>query len=759
MSTESKALTSAETVIRSTSTLDCGGRCPLKVHIKEGVITRIEGDDCPEPGQLRACLRGRAYRHWIYHPDRLKYPLKRVGERGKGQFERISWDEALETIIGELRRVKDTYGNPSIFFSGGGNLAALHTSASLARALSMFGGYTTSYGNISSEGSVYAVMTSYGDVMVGHSREDLLNSCLIIMWGWDPVRMISGTDCVYNLIKAKEAGIKIISIDPRYHDSAAALASEWIPIRPGTDAAMMVSMAYVMIKENLYDKAFLDKYTVGFDKFSDYVLGVEDGVEKTPAWAEAITGVPATTIKHLAREYATTKPSALIDCQGPARSAMGEQFNRCAIVLTAMTGNIGKHGGSAAGGLMGIHVGHMFRSAGIPGIRNPVEDGPSIRGTLDLSLRLLRRIHINKLWDAFLKGKAGGYAADIKMAWFAGGNPLNQRGNVNKGVRALKNLEFIVVNELYTTPTARFADILLPVKSFAEKSDLTRPWPSGPYLTCVNQLIEPLGECKTDFEIACLLAERLGFKDFNTLSEDEWLRKFVKDDPEYAQHIKDYDEFRYEAIHRVKLDEPIVAFKKQIEDPENNPFLTPSGKIEIFSQRVADINDPLNPPIPQYVRTFEDRNDPLIEKYPLQLVTPHPRSGVHSTLYNVDWLREIDPHRAWINPVDAGARGITDGDKVYVFNDRGKLAITAWVTQRIMPGVVCIFEGAWYEPDEEGIDRGGCVNVLTNDVYSPGGATALNTVLVQVSRVKGEDRACRLASISTRPAAQDAVPV
>jgi len=736
MSDKAKGLADGEAIVRCTGAFDCGGRCPLRIHVKDGVITRIEGDDYQDPEeQLRACLRGRAYRQWIYHPDRLMYPMKRVGERGEGKFERISWDEAIDTIVRELKRVKETYGNSAIFFGGGGHLGALHGVASVAKALAMFGGYTTAYGNISSEGSVYAVMTSYGDVMVGHSRPDFLNSKLIIMWGWDPVRMISGTDCVYNLMKAKEAGIKIVSIDPRYHDSAQALATEWIPIIPGTDTAMMVSMAYVMIKENLHDKKFLDKYTIGFDRFSDYVLGIEDGIKKTPAWAEKICGVPAATIERLAREYAAAKPAALVDCQGPARSAMGEQYNRCAILLTAMTGNIGKHGGSAAGGLMGIPVGHMFRSAGIPGMRNPTEEGgPSIRGTLDLNLRLVRRVHVNKIWDAFLEGKAGGYPADIKMAWFAGGNALNQRANINKGVRALKSLEFIVAQDLFISTTARYADIVLAVSSFAEKNDLTRPWPSGPYFAFANKAIEPFGECKSDWEIGNLLAEKLGFKDFNTLTEDEWLRKFIAENPEYVQHIKDYDQFKREGMHRVKLDEPIVAFKKQIEDPEHNPFPTPSGKIEIYSQRIADLNEPLNPPIPKYVPTWENRDDPLARKYPLQLLSPHPKARAHSALHNVDWLREADPQRVWISPVDAEARGIVDGDEVMVHNDRGKMIIPAWVTKRIIPGVVCLYEGAWYQPDENGIDRGGCPNVLTKDAYSPGGAATLKTCLVQVQK-------------------------
>jgi DmsA/YnfE family anaerobic dimethyl sulfoxide reductase A subunit len=735
MSVEAQTVVRGEQIFRCTSSFDCGGRCPLKLHVKDGVIVRIEGDDFGDSEkQLRACLRGRAYRKFIYHPDRLKTPLKRVGQRGEKKYERISWDEAMETIVRELTRVKETYGPNSIFFTAAGHLGALHTAGALAKALAMFGGYTTTYGNISSEGAVYAVMASYGDVMVGHSREDLQNSKLIIICGWDPVRMISGTDCIYNLTRAKEKGIRIIAIDPRFTHTAATFADEWIPVIPGTDAALMVAMAQVIIKENLQDQNFIDKYSVGFNVFKDYVLGNEDGIEKTPQWAEKICGVPAERIASLAREYATTKPACLMDCQGPARAAMGEQYNRAAITLTTMTGNVGRPGGSACGGLMGIPFGHMFRSAGIPGIKNPAEaGGPSIRGTLDLNLRLVRRIHTNKIFEAMLEGTAGGYPADIKAAWLAGGNIMTQRGNTNKGDRALKSLEFIVGQDLFLTPTMRYADIVLPVASFAEKNDLTRPWPSGPYLTYANRAIEPLGECKTDWEIGNLLAEKLGFEKFNEFDEDKWLRIFIENNPEYKKFIKDYDEFKASGIQRIDIKEPYVAFRQQIEDPENYPFNTPSGKIEIFSQRLADLNDPRIPPVPKYIPSPEDRHDPLLDKYPLQLLSPHPRVRAHSSMQNIDWLMEAEPHVVWINPVDAEARGIRDGDEVFVFNDRGKLAIKAWVTKRIIPGVVSIYEGAYYEPDENGVCRGGCVNVLTNDTYSPGGAAALKSALVQIT--------------------------
>lgn len=725
-------------VVRTTSTFDCGGRCPIRLHVKDNRILRIEGDDIEEPRQLRTCLRCRALRQYVHHPERLMYPQKRVGKRGEGKFKRISWEEALDTLAGELNRVKKTYGNEGIFLAtGGGYLAGLHNGGFAAqRLLNQYGGCVTHYGNISSEGAVWASLTQYGSVMVGHSREDMLNSKLIILWGWDPARMISGTNTMYHVIKAKENGARIIAVDPRYHDTAATVADEWIPIRPGTDTAVFVAMAHVMITENLHEQSFLDKYTVGFDKFKEYVLGQEDGIEKTPAWAAAISDVDEATIQRLARVYAGTKPAALMDCQGPARSAMGEQYNRCAATLCAMTGNVGRPGGSAGGGLMGIPIGHMFRMSAIPPGKNPFEmDGPKVKGTLDIRMRVIKRVHVNKIFDAILQGKKSGYPSDIKLMWSMCNNYLNQTGNSNKAARALQKLEFFCAHELFMTAQARYADLLLPVTSAVERSDLTRPWPSGPYFTFMNRALEPLGECKSDFDIVSELADRLGIEGFNPHSEEEWLKMFIEHNPEYQQHIKDFDKFREDGIHRVDLDEPIIAFKEQIEDIDNHPFPTPSGKIEIFSQRVADLEKPDTPPIPKYMSTPEDHNDPLIERYPLQLLTPHPKNRVHSELYMVPWLREVEEHRAWINPVDAQSRDIKDGDEILVFNDRGKIAIKAWVTHRIIPGVISIFEGAWYSPDKDGIDRGACANTLTKDAYSGGGAAVMNTSLVEIEKI------------------------
>ena len=198
--------------------------------------------------------------------------------------------------------------------------------------------------------------------------------------------------------------------------------------------------------------------------------------------------------------------------------------------------------------------------------------------------------------------------------------------------------------------------------------------------------------------------------------------------------IPDFEGFKGKGIHVVHLEEPKVAFKEQIDEPHNNPFPTPSGKIEIYSQRMADLNHPELPPIPKYIETPESRNDPLAQQYPVQIISSHPRLRVHSMFNNIPWLKGIELQALWINPIDAQARGIRNGDHVRVFNDRGVMIIPCWVTERIMTGVVHLAEGGPFLPDENGIDRGGCANVFTKSGHTPGGAFPANTALVQVEK-------------------------
>ena len=727
---------SEEKVVMSTCNSHCGGQCLLKVHIKDGVITRIETDEGEEP-QLRACVRGRAYRQRVYAPDRLKFPMKRTGARGEGKFERISWDEALDTVASELKRVRDTYGPGAIILrGGGGDLGFLHGRTPIDRLLGMAGGYSQTWGSISYEGGIYAELATFGTFRARCSRDNLLNSRLIIMWGWNPANSVHDAFTCWYLAQARESGIRIISVDPRYTDTAAVFAHQWIPIRPGTDAAMLIAMAYVMIKGNFQDQKFLSTYTVGFDQFKDYVLGTEDGTPKTPAWAEAITGVSAAVIEHLAREYATTKPAALLTGIAPGRTAYGEQYHRAAITLAAMTGNIGGLGGDPSGRCHTVLEGFPFTKLGLAqGMRviNPVEQGApqrkyALRAAGAYGLRSRGRINTSQIADAILKGKEGGYPFDYKLLYIVNSNYLNQCPDTNKTIQAFNKLKFIVDQEQFMTSTAKFADILLPVSTFLERNDITIG-DGMPFYGYMNKAIEPLYECKSHLEIATELAARMGISDFSDKTEDEWLRNIAED-----MGIPDYDEFKQKGIYRLKLSEPYVAFKKEVEDPANNPFPTPSGKIEIYSQELADMNHPKIPPIPKYIETWESPNDPLAEKYPLQLITTHFKRRAHTQFETLPWLRELQEQVIQVNPVDAQARGIRNGDEVRVFNDRGEMIIRVKVTERIMPGVVDIPQGAWYDPDERGVDRGACANVLTANKISPGAAVPYNTSLVQLQK-------------------------
>lgn len=702
---------SSEKVVLTSCSYDCGARCILKVRVKDGRIVHIGTDDRPMPS-LKACVRGLAQKEVVYAPDRLVQPLKRAGQRGEGRFEPVSWDEALTSVQEQLQRVRRDHGNSSIFLMGySGSLSPIQGMGKAAqRFFSLFGGCSTWRGITSYEAGLFASLTTFGTAFTGTTKDNFLHSKLIILWGFDPVVTRFGPDLVYYLGEAKRAGARIICVDPRLNQTGKALGQQWIAVRPGTDTAMLIAMAHVMITENLYDKRFIEAHTHGFEKFEDYVLGKEDGEAKTPEWAQEITGVSSEVIRALARDYATIKPAAFFAGWAPGRSAFGEQYHRAASVLSAMSGNIGTVGGYAAGGVGRVPMGFLKQVLPVPGDLNP-------------------KIHISDIYKSLTEGKSGGYPCDIKLLYIVGCNLLNQFLNLNKGIEALRRPEFIVIHERFMTPTARFADLVLPVTTSMEGDDIGQPWSGSPYFTFLNKAIDPLPETKSDLQIFSELAQRLGIKGYNDKSDEEWLKSFVK----ATADLPDYESFKQKGFYQIEMKEPWVAFRAQVEN--HLPFQTPSGKIEIYSAKIAEMNDPLLPPIPKYIEPWEGKKDPLSGQYPLQLVSPHARTRVNSQLDNIPSLKALADDTAWLNRGDAEARGIVDGERVKVFNDRGTMIAIAKVTDRIMEGVVSIDAGAWYRPDEQGIDHGGCVNVLTRDEKSPGGAFPSNTCLVQVERI------------------------
>jgi anaerobic dimethyl sulfoxide reductase subunit A len=496
---------------------------------------------------------------------------------------------------------------------------------------------------------------------------------------------------------------------------------------------MLVAMAYVMVSENLQNQAFLDKYTFGFPQYQEYLLGKEDGIPKTPQWAERTTGVPAQTITALARDYARLRPAALIGGIAPGRTAFGEQYHRAAMVLAAMTGNIGIPGGDPAGrnwtGLLAFPFLRLGR--GMWGGPNRVEESlpPRPNALASRGFHVSGHIHFTKIPDAILQGKAGGYPADIKLLYTVNTNYLNQHPNINKIVQALKKLEFFVVHEQFMTSTAKFADVILPSNTFLEREDITTG-EGIPHFSYMKKVIDPIGESRSHLDICVGLASKLRLEGYSDRSEEEWLKEIAK-----PSIIPDFDQFKEKSLYRVPLPQPHVAFREEIEDPQEHPFRTPSGKIEIYSQRLAELNNPQIPAIPKYIDAWDSPWSPPAHKYPLQLISSHHKTRALSQNHNIPWLQELLPQAIYINSIDASARGIKDGDKVRAFNDLGEMIITARVTERIMPGVVDIPQGAWYDPDAKGVDRGGCSNTLTRDESSPGGALASNTGLVQVEKL------------------------
>jgi anaerobic dimethyl sulfoxide reductase subunit A len=720
-----------EKIIRTICSSHCGGTCEMKVHVRDNRIVRIEPDD--RPYHPRLCARGHAYRQRVYAPDRLLYPLKRTGDRGSGAFARVSWEEALDTIAEKMQHIKAAYGNGAILhFCSMCDPHTLHHVGAFHKLLCQFGGYTAPWGFISHEGATFSAGITYGlrrkFTQTEHRPEEYLQSKLIILWGWNPVTTEQGTNVPLFLAMAREKGTRFICVDPRFTDSAAVFADQWIPIRPGSDAAVLLAMAHVIIQEDLLDRSFIEAHTFGFEPFREYVLGRTDGVAKTPAWAEAISAVKAETIAELARAYATNKPAALVTSIGPGRSAYGEQYHRAAAALEAITGNWQAPNWLSSGSGRGAQFNPQFSSP-----PNAVENGaPPRRNALPYrgaSVNSSARVNISLFADAILKGRAGGYPNDYKMAWFSNTNYLNQLGEINKTVAAFNKLEFLLVTEQFMTATARWADVVLPVCTFMEREDILAPRGGGVY-ALLNQVIEPLGESRSQLKICQDLARKLGIADYGDKSDREWVEYTVSRLAE-EMDMPDLKTLREEGFYFP----PKRPGGGQEPGRPKPSFRTPSEKIEIYSQIAVKIDHPLIPPLPSYIEPWESPNDPLARKYPLQLITPHFKRRAHSQFDNLPWLRELQTQAVSLNRADAEARSIQSGDRVRIFNDRGEVHIAAKVTERIMPGVVALPQGAWYAPDAAGIDHGGCANVLTKNVTSPGGSFISNTTLVQIEKV------------------------
>jgi len=763
---------------------NCGSRHMLVAHKKDDVIVRLSSDDGTYQGdafgtdteqvpQLRACLRGRSYRLRLYSPERLLYPMKRVGERGEGKFKRISWDQALTEIAEKMVYLKNTYGPTSILDQSyaGASYGVLHKSDQieglLARFLGMFGCRTNSWSVPSYQATTFASRTHYGTIQDGNEDDAFAHSKLIVMWGWNPAYTFHGGNTFYYMRMAKQRGCKFVIIDPQYTDSASAYDAWWIPIKPNTDAAMMAGMAYHIFDKNLHDQEFINKFVQGMDKgtmpgwakgkesFREYLAGRDDGIAKTPEWASEICGVSADDIRKLAELYATTKPAALKASWSPGRNAYGEQYARMANALQAMTGNIGKLGGCAEGVGKGFHV---------EGTAHPYDQFSNIWFASIKSDRwahcVLNYPNVKReeigLWPR--DDNTDGQIPNIKAIFWHGSDWFNQLTNINKEIKAINKLEMVVCMDSTITPSGIWADYLLPIGTHFERHDVALPWYKGHYYIHRPKVIEPLGESKSDFQVFTELAYRLGFgQGYNPKAnrsyfdnpdavDEAYLSEWWVNRVMHHQGVEiSWNEFKKRGVYKFLLKEPHVAFKEQIEN--GKPFQTASGKIEIYSTTLAQVKDWTKtqygyeiPAIPKWIEPWESLNHPLAKKFPFHLISPHPRWRTHSIFNNIPWLRETFSQETTMNASDAKKLGLKTGDIVEVWNDRGKVVTPLYVTERCMPGVAVLHEGAWMDLDENGVDRSGNPDFLTKDDPSPAGAFAYNTVLANIKKSELDHR-------------------
>ena len=768
---------------------NCGSRHVLVAHKKGDVIVRLStddgryqeggafGKDTFEEPQLRACLRGRSYRSRVYSPERLLYPMVRVGERGAGKFKRVSWDEALDYVARKMTEIKYTYGPTALVDQSyaGASYGVLHKSDQieglLGRFMGMFGCRTNSWSVPSYQGTTFSSRMTFGTIEDGNEDDAFAHSKLIIMWGWNPAYTFHGGNTFYYMRMAKQRGCKFVLVDPQYTDSAAVYDAWWIPIKPGTDAAMMAGMAYHIFTNNLQDQAFIDRFVQGMDagttpthfagreNFKDYILGKYDKTPKSPEWAAQICGVKAEDIKKLAELYATTKPAALKASWAPGRASYGEQYNRMAAALQAMTGNIGKLGGCSEG------VGKAWHPEAVA---YPYDEFANVWYASIKSDRwahcVLNYPNVKReeigLWPR--QDQLDGVIPNIKGIFWQGSDWFNQLTNINKEIEAVKKLELVVCMDATITPSGLWADVLLPICTHFERHDVALPWYKGHYYIHRPKVIEPLGESKTDFQVFTELAYRLeqidpqnlaGFgKRYNPRADRSYFLNPDAVDEAYLvawwhrvqehQHVEmSWEDFKKYGIYKFKLARTHVAFQDQIE--KGIPFQTPSGKIEILSTQLANITDwtrtqygsPI-PSIPKWIEPFESLNHPLAKKFPFHLVTPHPRERTHSIYHNIGILRETCSQEVTINASDARRMGIQTGDTVEVYNDRGTCVVPAYVTERVLPGVAVLYEGSWMDRDANGIDRSGNPDFLTLDNPSPAGAFAYNTILVGIRKTE-----------------------
>jgi len=748
---------------------------------------------------------------WQYRPEEfMPWKIEARGQalgpenRGKSGYVRISWDEALEIIVSEIRRVNAKYGPYAVLSQsdGHGETKVVHGCHGCnRRLLSLLGGYTAQCRNPDSwEGWYWGAKHVWGMEPVGQQRQqtnlmsDIAeNTGLILFWGCDPETtpwgwhgQMSSRFCYW----FTELGIKSIYVCPDLNYGASVHADKWIPIRPNTDAALQLAIAHTWIIEGTYDKEYVANHTFGFEKFEDYVLGKDDGAAKTPGWAAGITGIPVRTIKALAREWASRRTTVAIGNGGSViRGPYSTEPARLAVFLLAMQG-LGKPGCNQVkmqewGLWCDMQDYPMPRPMVYPMMLSAHRGAWAASDSRGIGALPKQIIPKNLIHEAILNPPISWYGttiarepledqfkkytypvegcSEVHMIWSDSPSWITCWNGANSYIRALRSekIEFILVQHPWLENDCLFADIILPVNTKLEEDDIGADVFSGQFNVIMHErkCIESVGESKSDYEIVCLIAEKMGLLEeyIEGKSIEEWIETGFENSG--VQDMITFDELKEKGYFVIPTDPEWKKYHPGLLDfykePEKNPLKTPSGKIEFYSQNLARYfpDDEERPPVPHWIEKGESHDEALsslrARKYPLLIVSNHPRWRVHSQHDDMTWLREIPTCKVkgpdgynyepiWINPLDAAGRRIESGDVVKLYNERGAVLGGARVTERVMPGVVYMDHGAWYDPIIPGeLDRGGAINTITPRKITSRNATGMATsgYLVEVEGV------------------------
>ena len=707
------------------------------------------------PETVRHELRiDRPYVRQSYLRHRENAPRNRGGE----PFVPISWDAALDLVEAELRRVKDRYGNQAIYGGSYGWASAgrfHHSPSVLKRFLGQYGGYVDKAGNHSFGAAMHIMPYVIGDGNVpSHTvpwSQIVSHTKLFVMFGGASLKntQINAGGAVSHdveamLRRAAAANVQLVNISPSRDDVDSSLGAEWISIRPNTDTAFMIGLAHTLVTEGLHDRAFLARYCVGFETFQDYLLGRTDNVAKDASWAGKITGVPADSIVDLARRMSKTR--TLINTSWSVQRAdHGEQPVWMTVTLAALLGQIGLPGGGFSLGLAATSGIATSCPPDIPRPTlplgpNPINISVPVGRVADMLLHPGDQLQYN--------GKTLQFP-DIKLIYSVGGNPFHHNANLNRFVEAWRKPDTIIVHEPWWTPPARFADIVLPATTTMERNDILASEYNRFYIA-MHKVIEPVGLSRNDFDVFAELSGRLGMQDAYACGRDEmgWLRHMYDGAREIALQRgyspPPFDEFWEVGSYEFPAPEQDETFLGAFRaDPAVNRLGTESGKIEICSERIKKYDYDDCPSHATWLEPAEWLGAPQADRYPLHLLSHQPTARLHSQLdmssvSKASKVQGREPLR--ISRRDADARGLVEGDLIRVFNDRGAFISAAKIVDGLLPGVVQIATGAWYDPADPGqigsLEKHGNPNVVTDDRGTSRLAQApvAQTVLVEIEK-------------------------